>query len=392
VPSRPWPGTASLEVAHVWVRRGTWNGPFLLNEQPTTGITAFLASTGTVSGTPYRLKANESKSFIGSYVLGMGFVLQPQEAQRLIEKDERNKDVLFPYLNGEDLNSQPNQSPTRWVINFFDWPIVKAMEYPDCFRIVEEKVKPERMKNNRKVYRDRWWQFAEKRPELHRTIAGMERVLTCAQTSRMWEPEFVPLGIVYSHTVVVFPLSTFADYATMQASFHEYWRLEYGASLRTDARYTPSDCFDTFPFPNGLKGLASIGERYHEHRRQTMLARQEGLTKTYNRFHDQEEESADIQKLRQLHVEMDQAVAAAYGWTDLDLGHGFHQTKQGLRYTISEAARREVLGRLLKLNHERYAEEVRQGLHEKKKSKTTRTSARKAPSVSEPSLSRFRFS
>jgi hypothetical protein len=102
-----------------------------------------------------------------------------------------------------------------------------------------------------------------------------------------------------------------------------------------------------------------------------MLARQEGLTKTYHRFHNPEEASADIEKLRQLHVEMDKAVAAAYGWADLDLGHGFHQTKQGLRYTISEAARREVLARLLRLNHERYAEEVRQGLHEKKKPRNT---------------------
>ena len=92
-----------------------------------------------------------------------------------------------------------------------------------------------------------------------------------------------------------------------------------------------------------------------------MLSRQEGLTKTYNRFHDPDESAADIQKLRDLHVEMDQAVAAAYGWSDLDLGHGFHETKQGIRYTISEPARREVLARLLKLNHERYAEEVKQG-------------------------------
>jgi hypothetical protein len=87
--------------------------------------------------------------------------------------------------------------------------------------------------------------------------------------------------------------------------------------------------------------------------------------------------SADIQKLRELHVEMDHAVAAAYGWTDLHLSHGFHHTKQGLRYTISEAARREVLARLLKLNHERYAEEVRQGLHEKKKGGTGRKGQRK---------------
>ena len=100
-----------------------------------------------------------------------------------------------------------------------------------------------------------------------------------------------------------------------------------------------------------------------------MLARREGLTKTYNRFHNPDETAADIQKLRDLHVEMDYAVAAAYGWTDLDLGHGFHETKQGLRFTISESARREVLARLLKLNHERYAEEVARGLHNKKKPK-----------------------
>jgi hypothetical protein len=129
--------------------------------------------------------------------------------------------------------------------------------------------------------------------------------------------------------------------------------------------------------------LVKIGRIYHETRRQTLHERQEGLTKTYNRFHDPDETSADIQKLRQLHVEMDNAVAAAYGWTDLDLGHDFHETKQGVRYTISEAARREVLARLLKLNHERYAEEVKQGLHEKKKPKPSKN---KANTASGPNL------
>ena len=117
-----------------------------------------------------------------------------------------------------------------------------------------------------------------------------------------------------------------------------------------------------------------------------MQDRQEGLTKTYNRFHDPDETSADIQKLRQLHVEMDNAVAVAYGWTDLDLGHDFHETKQGVRYTISEPARREVLARLLKLNHERYAEEVKQGLHEKKKHKATRGKKKAEPADTGRSL------
>ncbi len=113
--------------------------------------------------------------------------------------------------------------------------------------------------------------------------------------------------------------------------------------------------------------MEHIGETYHEHRRQLMLDRQEGLTKTYNRFHNPDETAAAMAHLRELHLEMDQAVAAAYGWADLDLGHDFHPTPQGLRYTISEAARREGLGRLLELNHQRYEEEVKLGLHSKKK-------------------------
>lgn len=97
-----------------------------------------------------------------------------------------------------------------------------------------------------------------------------------------------------------------------------------------------------------------------------LLSRNEGLTSIYNRFHDPNDFSKDIAELRELHAQMDRAVAAAYGWTDLDLAHGFHKAPQGVRFTISEAARREVLARLLRLNHERYEEEVKAGLHEKK--------------------------
>jgi hypothetical protein len=97
-----------------------------------------------------------------------------------------------------------------------------------------------------------------------------------------------------------------------------------------------------------------------------MLKRKEGITDLYNRFHDRDEKSEDIARLRALHIEMDQAVAAAYGWSDVDLGHGFHATKQGERYTLSEPARRTVLDRLLALNHHRYAEEVKEGLQERK--------------------------
>jgi hypothetical protein len=152
--------------------------------------------------------------------------------------------------------------------------------------------------------------------------------------------------------------------------------------MKTDMRYVSADCFETYPFGTHSRLLEEIAHNYNETRSGLMQKNREGLTKTYHRFHDPDESVADIQTLRDLHVEMDRAVAAAYGWTDLDLGHGFHETRQGLRFTLSEPARREVLARLLALNHQRHAEEVKQGLHAKKGGTKTPSSRRRKPSSS----------
>jgi hypothetical protein len=147
-------------------------------------------------------------------------------------------------------------------------------------------------------------------------------------------------------------------------------------------RYTPSRCFETFPFPKSAVGLADLGQRFIDYRQELLNRANKGLTALYNRFHTATENAADIQTLRDLHVEMDRAVAAAYDWSNLPLDHGFHDTKQGKRFTISEPARREVLDRLLALNHRRYAEEVAAGLHDKdakKKAKAPPPPAAPAP-------------
>lgn len=369
VPSRKWPGEASLEVAHIWLRDGEWNVPYVLNDTIVENITSFLTPPGKAQGKPYVLAANTGKSFQGSIVLGMGFVLEPEEAQALIAKDPRNKDVLFPYLNGEDLNSRPDQSPSRWVINFHDWTLEVAETYPDCMKIVRERVKREREKQNDKGGKEVWWRFLRTRPELYSTIADMRRVLIIALNSRSCAFSFTSSDLVFSHMTGVFAFDKACYFAILQSFFHVAWAFKYASSLKNDLRYTPSDCFETFPFPEIKNRLEDIGERYYTHRQSIMLARQEGLTKTYNRFHDPKEIAADIVKLRELHREMDEAVAKAYEWDDLKLEHGFHETKQGLRYTISEAARQEVLDRLLLLNHQRHEEEVQAGLFEKKGSR-----------------------
>ncbi|MFW6358384.1 MAG: Eco57I restriction-modification methylase domain-containing protein [Chroococcales cyanobacterium] len=197
VPSRKWEGSAALEVAYVWVYQGEWKGEFILDEKPVKGITPYLSQPGEAVGNPYRLAANQNQSFQGSIVLGNGFILTPEEAQGLIEKDPKNKEVLFPYLNGQDLNTNPDQSPSRWVINFFDYPLDAehddpkkpkgapyAVDYPDCLAIVEEKVKPEREQNNRKVRREKRWQFGERCPKLYEAIAQRDRVLVIPETTK----------------------------------------------------------------------------------------------------------------------------------------------------------------------------------------------------------------
>jgi hypothetical protein len=190
--------------------------------------------------------------------------------------------------------------------------------------------------------------------------------MVAAEVSKYLNFTVQPNCFVFSHMLVVFTDSEWHDFGLFQSTIHEVWARDKGSTLETRFRYTPTDCVGTFPLPQTLLGISESGRAYYEFRRGIMLASKEGLTKTYNRFHDPEESAADSKKLRDLHVEMDKAVSAAYGWSDQDLGHGFHETKQGTRFTISESARREVLTRLLKLNHERYAEEVAQGLHDKK--------------------------
>ncbi|MBE7500352.1 MAG: restriction endonuclease [Verrucomicrobiales bacterium] len=427
ISSRVWPGTANVFVSEVWLRRGSWNGSFCLDGKVVPGISPSLTAIKGTAAKPHRLHANECKSYQGSILLGMGFVLEEAEADALIQRDDRNRAVLFPYLDGQDLNSRADQSPSRWAICFFDWPLKRAeigewsgadhaqrriwrksgvvpldypepvaADYPDCLKIVEAKVRPERLAKSEEIATAPWWQFWRVRGELYSTVKGMKRVLVRAQVSRTHAPVFYTPNIIFSMMTIVFALEDDWRFAVLQSNIHEAWLDDNSSSLKDDRRYTPTDSFETFPFPANTFTLSANGNLYHDHRKEVMASRDEGLTDTYNRFHDPAEQSADIARLRTLHVEMDQAVALAYGWPilvngqvvnpepsttpgspltahhspvpdPLDLGHGFHETKQGVRYTLSESARRIVLDRLLALNHQRYEEEVKAGLHDKKK-------------------------
>jgi hypothetical protein len=364
IQSRPWPAsTVNLEFAAVWGSVGhvADDVPRISDDAPVKRITTLLEPGGGVEGAPMRLADNANIAFQGCIVLGMGFVLEPAEAQAWITEDPRNAEVLFPYLNGEDLNSRADCSASRWVIDFNDADLAQAAGYRQAYQRVQELVYPERQRNNRKVYRDYWWQYAEKRPAMRRAIADFDSVLAIALVSKTVMPARVPTGQVFAHKLAVFATDSYADQAVLSSSLHQNWAVKYGSTMRTDVNYSPSDVFETFPRPKVTRQLEQIGQRLHVERREIMLRRGFGMTRLYNLVNNPaitNDSDPEIARMRAIHARLDEVVMGAYGWSDVPLDHGFYTYKQMERWTVSTAARAEILDRLLEENQRRAATEA----------------------------------
>ena len=364
IQSRLWPSqSANLEFAAVWGTHGTLSNRVMAvcDDTPVPRISTLLEPAGSVKGKPERLNENQGIAFQGCIVLGKGFILDPEEAAEWIAADSRNAEVLFPYLNGDDLNSRPDCSPSRWVIDFGTRSEVGARTYELPYGRVLEQVRSERAKNKRKTRRDYWWRFAENASGMRKAIADLDEVLVIARVSKTVMPVRVSTGSVMSEATVVFATDLHAQQAVLSSSFHQYWAIAYGSGMRSDPRYTPSDVFETFPRPKPTEELENIGRVLDVKRREIMLRRELGLTKLYNLVNDPGLETGadpDVDRMRAIHVELDETVAAAYGWDDLDLTHSFHSYRKVTRWTVPPAVRVEILDRLLEENHRRAAAEA----------------------------------
>lgn len=406
----PPPPAAPPPAAPPVVPRGA-----VLDERPVSRISAYLVE-GDRDDPPARLAANTGKAFVGSYVLGMGFTFDDQaaakgtassldEMRRLIAKDPRNAERIFPYIGGEEVNNDPHHAHRRYVIDFGDMPLKRderqrgwflmtpetqaknlregsvpqdysgpvAEDWPDLIDIVRRLVKPERDVQKRDALRMRWWQYAEKRPGLCAAKQGLLSLLVIPRVSPNYISTKLPGEMVYSEQLIVITADMNMVFTPIQSRAHEIWTRFFASSMKDDLRYTPSDCFETFPFPQGFEtnaALEAAGQAYHDHRAQLMVTRNEGLTKTYNRFHDPADTTPDTQRLRDLHAEMDRAVLHAYGWDDLArraqpifldaTNEDDHKYINRLFWPAD--LRDEVLARLLALNATRAAEEKAQGL------------------------------
>ena len=413
-----WPGEAAVVVSVVHILKGTPTGSRRLDGREVETITAFLFHDGGHDD-PARLKANAQKSYVGMYLRGMGFTFDDTdrkgvatplaEMRRLIDENPRNGDAIFPYIGGEEVNTSPTPTHAhhRYVINFRDWPLRRAdlgatwrdaddkqrqewrregivpldypgpvaTDYPDVLSIVKERVRPARLKLGEsaidRTHKMSWWLYANVRPQLQHAISCLDRVLVISRVGQQAAFTFLPEGMVYAESMIVFPLDTHAAFCTLQSRPHEIWARFFGSSMKDDLRYTPSDCFETFPFPENWEthsALEAAGKTYYDFRAELMCENNEGMTKTYNRFHDPDERDPRIARLRELHAAMDRAVLDAWGWNDIPTDCEFlldyeideatwGRKKKPYRYRWPDRIHDEVLARLLALNAERAAEE-----------------------------------
>lgn len=386
-----WPGDSEVVTSIVHVQRDPARHlEPRLNGAPVRRISTFLLRDA-ADVEPVRLNENENRAFVGSYILGMGFTFDDHNAhatplaemQRLVAEAPRNAERISPYLGGDELNNSPTQAHSRYVIDFGDATEEEARTWPGLFRIVEAKVKPQREAASADVRKYPWWRFWNARRALYETIRDAERVLAIARVSDTVAFAFVPAKQVFSEQIVVFAVDSWSGFAVLQSRVHEYWARFMGSTLGDGLRYGPSDCFETFPAPEGwlsAPALDETGRLYDALRRSVMAANAEGLTATYNRFHDPSEYGDSFVALRQLHDALDLAVLAAYGWSDLQPvsefavirrddadDEGRRPKKARFRYGWPDDVREAVLGRLVALNAERAGVERNSGAAPRKR-------------------------
>jgi hypothetical protein len=226
-----------------------------------------------------------------------------------------------------------------------------------------ERIRPERQRKKpdgeyvlRKPLPERWWQYGEKRPALRKAIAELPEALVIALVSKTVMPVRVPRAQIFSHKLGVFATDSYADQAVLSSVVHQLWVVKYASTMRADINYSPSDVFETFPRPAAIQGAEGAGRTLDDERRHIMLRRGIGLTRLYNMVNDanlSSAEDSDVARIRVLHTELDRTVVDAYGWTGIDLDHGFHTFRQVQRWTVGPAARADILDRLLEENHRR---------------------------------------
>ncbi len=363
--SMPWPGAAAVTVSvvHAAIGQPARQTPPVLDGQ-TTGLINSRLRPRPERADAAQLLSNAGCAYQGSIVLGMGFTLTPEVRDEVVAADPLNAQRIFPYLGGQEVNTSPTQDHDRFVIDLGDRSLEECSSWPGLVRHLEIHAKPER-ERGRSTQDYPWWRFWRGRAELYAALSPLKRCLVNSQVSKHLVFAHQPTDRVFAHTLYAYPLPDQTAFAILQSRVHEAWARLLSSSMKSDLRYTASDCFETFPFPEPdpravIPPLELAGEQLYEARAQFMRETDQGLTKTYNALKDTENDDPAVLHLRQLHEQMDRAVLDAYGWQDIAVPPYCPKSPEDER--ALEAFNDEVIDRLYALNEVRAREERRLGL------------------------------
>lgn len=323
--SLKWPGTANVSVNLVWLSNDKNWVCKLINGVKVEAISPRLESTTLTSWTPVKLSKCKGHCFVGSKVWGegRGFYVSAYDANRWIAINQRNSEVVVPAYTGSAINSTPDMLADRYIINFKDMPLAQASSYYEPFDHLQASVKEWRQSQDPRKYSRAikyWWQYFHPRHGLYSGIKerGLKRVLARAEVSARHIVDFLPVGPVYMHKVVVFLFDDFSSFGVLQSTLHSLWWEAFGKGRGTSPNYVPSGAFETFPWPIDIDSIAVPAREFWELRCITAQRRRIGRTELASLVENPRENSQDIIDLRESGVLLNQAVTAAYGWTDLD--------------------------------------------------------------------------
>ena len=203
--------------------------------------------------TAQRLPANLNASFQGASKkakfeiagsLARDWLRQPNPNGR------PNSDLLKPWANGFELSRRPQD---QWIIDFgIELSEADAALYEKPFEYITLHVKPERSKNNREAYRKYWWRFAEARPGLRTALRGLNRFIATIAHAKHRFFTWLPVTTSPDQALITIARADDTTFGILHSRFHQLWSLRMGTSLEDRPRYTPTTCFETFPFPAGL--------------------------------------------------------------------------------------------------------------------------------------------
>lgn len=297
-----WSGEASVFVSIVnFVNKGPHDGEKYLDGKKVSVISSRLKDFTTLE--PKKLASNLGLSFQGIKPSGKGFILDNETALRL------NSNVSKRYLNGRDLVTRPDQSPSRWIIDFQDWTLEEASKFKEPFKIVLEKVKPVRDLNRKKKEREKWWRLGDGCPEMRSKTQNLSRFICVSRVSK--HPVFVFVenkNILLSDSLACIAFDDYEHLGLLSSKFHTDWQKHHSGSMGSAACYTNSTTFETFPFPESISpAVASIMEELDTYRK----AQNMGLTQLYN---------LNPPELQRLHNELNKEVAKCYEFPFSDIG------------------------------------------------------------------------